>query len=156
MPLNANSIVKLDTRRPSKDEYFLHMLELVAARSTCIRRTVGAIITDADGIVLATGYNGTPRGFTHCIDRICKGGQDAAGDTSRCMAVHAEQNAIIQCTDLRRAHTIYVSCSPCFVCAKMIANTSIKRVVCVTEYPDRHDVLATANIELVYMRDMLK
>lgn len=124
-------------QRLSKKEYYLNMLKLVAARSTCARRQVGAIITDRDGHVLSTGYNGVPRDFDHCIDVPCLGASDKPGDTSSCMAVHAEQNALLQCLDLSRAYTIYCSCVPCFVCAKMIANTNIESVVCVEDYADK-------------------
>lgn len=129
--------MKLVAKRPTRDEYYLQMLKLVASRSTCIRRSVGAIIVDKEGHVLSTGYNGVPRDFDHCIDIPCAGSNDKSGDTSNCVAVHAEQNALLQCSDLDRAHTIYCSCVPCFVCAKMIANTNIDTIVCVEGYADR-------------------
>jgi len=123
--------------RLTKTEYYLQMLKLVAARSTCVRRAVGAIITDREGRVLSTGYNGVPRNFDHCTEENpCEGASQEKGNTSLCMAVHAEQNAIIQCSDLNRAYTIYVSCVPCFVCAKMLANTNIEVAVCETDYAD--------------------
>jgi dCMP deaminase len=112
------------------------MLELVASRSTCIRRAVGAIITDKDGHVLSTGYNGVPKDFDHCTDLPCLGAKDKPGDTSNCMAVHAEQNALLQCSNLLSAHTIYCTMSPCFVCAKLIANTNIEQIICVDSYSD--------------------
>lgn len=121
----------------SLDEYFLAMLKLTASRSTCPRRQVGAIITDVKGVVLAMGYNGVPRGFPHCIDNPCEGARDEPGNSSRCLAVHAEQNALLQCSDLNRAYTMYVNCTPCFTCAKMISNTGIRRIVCLENYPDK-------------------
>jgi dCMP deaminase len=123
-------------RRPTHDEYFLKMLNLVASRATCGRRQVGAIIVSADHQILSTGYNGVPRGLVHCIDQPCPGINDRKGDTSRCEAVHAELNAILQCYRLDLAHTIYISCTPCFACAKMIANTPIKHIVAWKFYPD--------------------
>lgn len=126
--------------RLSKKDYFLEMLDLVASRSTCIRRNVGAIITDEEGHVLSTGYNGVPSGFSHCIDHPCTGALDEPGNTSNCLAVHAEQNALLQCQDLRNAHTIYCSCVPCFVCAKMIANTNIEVVICKMDYADKRGI----------------
>lgn len=124
------------------------MLDLVAARSTCIRRAVGAIITDEDGHVLSTGYNGVPRDFDHCISVPCIGAGDRPGDNTNCMAVHAEQNALLQCSDISSAHTMYCSCVPCFICAKMIANTNIKRIVAKETYSDTRgfDVLMDAGI----------
>jgi dCMP deaminase len=122
--------------RDTRDEYYLKMLKLVAGRSTCGRRSVGAIITDCNGHVLSTGYNGVPSGVAHCIDIPCKGRNDPAGDSSRCLAVHAETNALLQCTQLEHAWTMYASCTPCFTCAKLICNTPIKRIVCQEAYAD--------------------
>jgi len=115
--------------RLTHDEYFLQMLQLVSARSTCGRRAVGAIIVSEDFKVLATGYNGVPRNFLHCVDSACPGLADPHGDTRRCYAVHAEINAIVQCQRLDLARTMYTSCTPCFECAKVIANTPINRVI---------------------------
>jgi len=132
------------------------MLKLVAARSTCIRRKVGAIIVDRDGHVLSTGYNGVPSNFDHCIDVPCAGAIDAPGNTSNCMAVHAEQNALLQCSNLSNAHAMYVSCVPCFVCAKMIANTKISYILTIEQYADSRgrDVLSEAGIGVfVYAQD---
>ena len=112
----------------------MKLLPLVAERSTCPRRAVGAIITDAAGHILATGYNGTPAGSDHCTDKPCPGAADPAGDTTRCYAVHAEQNALLQCRELARAEVMYVSCTPCFTCAKLLANTGIQRVVVADDY----------------------
>lgn len=123
--------------RPSHDDYFLKILELVAARSTCARRAAGAIIVSEHNHILATGYNGVPQHFPHCIESPCEGVEDEPGNSSRCLAVHAEQNAIIQCDRLDLGRTIYVSCTPCFTCAKMIGNTLIRRVVGQETYADR-------------------
>lgn len=128
----------METRlRPSKNEYFLSMLKLVASRSTCARRSVGAIITNIDGQVLSTGYNGVVKNAEHCINVPCKGVGDKPGDTSNCAAVHAEVNAVLQCLDLSRAHTIYCSCVPCYSCSKMLANTNIEVVICESDYADK-------------------
>ncbi len=134
----------------SLDEYFLSMLKLVGTRSTCPRRQVGAIITDVKGVVLAMGYNGVPRGMPHCIDIPCEGTGDAPGDSSKCLAVHAEQNALLQCADLNRAYTLYVSATPCFVCGKMIANTGIRKIVALERYSDRRadDVFQRRGIQV--------
>jgi dCMP deaminase len=136
--------------RPEIDEYFIQMLHLVGSRSTCGRRATAAIITDLRGHVLATGYNGVPRGFRHCRgDFPCEGLHDAPGDTHRCLAVHAEINAIIQCSRLEDARIIYTSCAPCFDCAKVIANTRIETVICLEPYtPAGASVLNNAGIGL--------
>ena len=119
------------------DEYYLEILKLVAERTTCIRRAVGAIITTEKGQVLSTGYNGVPSGMVHCVNQPCEGAMDESGQTDRCQAVHAEQNALLQCRSLEMASTLYVTCTPCFTCAKMIANTSIRKVVAIHAYSDR-------------------
>lgn len=141
----------MSSTRESLDRHYLRIVQLTALRSTCPRRRVGAIITDARGVVLGTGFNGVPRGFPHCTDTPCDGANDVAGDTSRCLAVHAEKNAIIFCHDVDRAHVMYVSCFPCFDCAKMIANTNIKRVVACEEYADvrGRDLLEKAGVSCV-------
>lgn len=144
----ASEVVK----RLSKDEYFLAMLRLVAARGTCPRRQVGAIIATYSGQVVSTGYNGPPREHPHCISEPCPGVGQEPGDSSKCEAVHAEQNAILQAGDrLKEAYTLYVSCTPCFTCAKMIANTCIKRVVVLEPYADPRgeSVFAKSGIELI-------
>lgn len=140
--------------RPTHDEYFLKMLSLVAGRSTCARRAVGAIIVTSDHRVLSTGYNGVPKNFHHCTEIPCPGVDDERGNTSRCQAVHAEVNAILQCRDIDKAYTIYVSCTPCFQCAKMICNTNIQRVVVLEEYADKEGLamLAAAHIYVQVMK----
>jgi dCMP deaminase len=122
--------------RESIESYFIKMLATVAGRSTCARRAVGAIITDVRGHVLAMGFNGTPSGFDHCVagERTCEGFNDPKGDTRRCLAIHAEQNSLLQCSRLDLAHTIYTSCTPCFTCAKLILNTPIARVIAAEPY----------------------
>jgi dCMP deaminase len=122
--------------RPTRDDYFLQMLDLTAARSTCARRAVAAIVVDEYHHVLSTGYNGVPSGLPHCSDDVaCPGAKDRPGQTDNCWAVHAEVNALLQ-ADVERARTLYVSCTPCFVCAKAIANTPIRRVVVREAYAD--------------------
>jgi dCMP deaminase len=141
--------------RLTRDQYFLQMVALVASRCTCPRRQVGAIITTVEGQILSTGYNGVPAGFEHCTERPCPGARDTHGDTHRCLAVHAEVNALLQCKRLDLAHTLYVSCTPCFECAKAICNTPIRRIVSLEEYTGvGMDVLDTRGIQ-VEVRDEL-
>ena len=141
--------------RPSWDEYFLDIIELIKQRSTCIRRQVGAIIVK-DKRILATGYNGAPTGCAHCIDIGCL--RDELGIPSGerhelCRALHAEQNAIAQAAQHGISvdgATIYVTHQPCVMCAKMIINSGIKRIVYKGPYPDKLSLqlLEEANIEL--------
>ena len=138
--------------RPTIDEYYLKLVDGVACRSTCARRQVGAIIVSADGLLLASGYNGVPRGIPHCLEVNCPGVNDPAGDTSNCLAVHAELNALLQAGDrLSFARTIYTSCLPCLRCALAICNTSIKRVVYREPYADTRaiELFKTCGVELV-------
>lgn len=124
--------------RPSIDEYYLSMLPLVASRATCPRRQVGAILVDADGKLVSTGYNGPPAGMPHCIDTPCPGAADKSGDTTRCIAVHAEVNAIHQAGSSRRApRTLYCSTTPCFDCAGMLITEGIREIVATSAYSDQ-------------------
>ncbi len=139
--------------RPSLDDYFMELLDHVKTRSTCRRRMVGAIITDERGRILATGYNGVPSGTSHCTDNPCEGASDPSGDSSRCLAIHAEQNALLQCRgNLNDARVIYCSLFPCFTCAKMIANTSIKRLVYKEPYADKRGMAILVNSEIRCVR----
>ncbi len=118
-------------RRPNPDEYFLDMAELVSNRSTCIRKQVGCVLVNVRGHVLATGYNGVPRGWDHCNeDSPCPGVNAASGtNLDACFATHAEQNALLQCPDVNQIWSCYVTYSPCVHCTKLLLNTSCKRIV---------------------------
>ncbi len=127
--------------RPSWDEYFMQIARQVATRSTCLRRSVGAIIV-RDKRILSTGYNGAPRGLEHCEVVGCmreKLGIPSGQRQEICRGLHAEQNAIIQAAlhgVSTEGGTIYITHQPCITCAKMIINSGIVRVVCANTYPD--------------------
>ncbi len=128
--------------RPTWDQYFMEMAELTAKRSTCIRRSVGAVIVK-DRHAIATGYNGAPSGIAHCEERggcIRQKLNIPSGQRHElCMALHAEQNAIIQAAAMGNSiegGTIYITHQPCAICAKMIINAGIKRIVIKEGYPD--------------------
>ncbi len=132
---------KDEIKRPSWDEYFLRISGLVATRSTCMRRKVGAVVVK-NKQVLATGYNGAPTGITHCDQIGClreKLGVPSGQRHELCRALHAEQNAFLQAArhgvSLDGA-TLYITTRPCSICAKMIINAGIKRVITSGEYPD--------------------
>lgn len=144
--------------RPTQDEYFMEIAQVVAKRSTCVRIHVGAVIVK-DGRILSTGYNGAPHGFAHCIDIGCIREKENIAHGTRhelCRAVHAEQNAIIQAAihgvSIEGA-TVYTTHQPCILCTKMIINGKIKRVVYLNEYPDPTSLgfLKEANIEVLRM-----
>jgi len=127
--------------RPTHDEYFMEIANVVAKRSTCLRIHVGAVIVK-DGQILSTGYNGAPHGFEHCLDIGCIREKENVAHGTRhelCRAVHAEQNAIIQAAlhgVSVQGSTMYVTHQPCLNCAKMIINAGIVRVVYGGDYPD--------------------
>lgn len=122
--------------RPSTDEYFSSMAMLVAARGTCGRRKVGCVLVDRYNHVLSTGYNGTHSGAAHCIDIPCPGRNQPSGQgLNLCEAIHAEQNALLQCADVHRIYTVYCTASPCIQCMRLLANTSVDRIVFIEEYP---------------------
>ena len=142
--------------RPSWQEYFTDITQLVASRSTCTRRKVGSILVKNKRI-LATGYNGAPSGVPHCLDVGCL--REALGVPSGerhelCRGLHAEQNAILQA-----AHhgvsidgaDIYCTNLPCIICTKMIINAGIRRVYYLDGYADPlgEEMLRTAAIDLV-------
>lgn len=129
------------THRESWDEYFMRLAFNAASRSTCLRRQVGAVAVIGKRIV-ATGYNGAPSGLEHCIVNGCLRDKMEVPSGERqelCMAVHAEQNVLIQAATygakLYRS-TIYVTESPCILCAKMLINAGIERLVFRGHYPD--------------------
>lgn len=142
---SSKSTTKSDRQRPSIDEYFTKFADLAAARSTCIRRQVGAVLV-RDKHILSTGYNGAPAGIEHCTPDSClrlKSGVKPGERHELCRGVHAEQNAIIQCAlhgVSSRGATLYVTDSPCTICAKMLINAGIKRVVVKRPYPDEDGV----------------
>lgn len=128
--------------RPTWDEYFMEIARLVASRSTCLRRQVGAVMVK-DKNILATGYNGTPTGIRHCAEVGCLRQQLNVPSGERhelCRGLHAEQNAIIQAakhgTSIEGA-TLYCNTMPCIICSKMVINAGIKRVVYLSGYPDQ-------------------
>ena len=120
-------------QRPSWDEYFMDIAGLVAKRSTCLRRSVGAVLVK-DRRVLATGYNGVPAGIRHCSEVGCLREAQNIPSGERvelCRGLHAEQNAIIQAAfhgvSVNGA-ALYTTLHPCIICTKMIINAGIKQI----------------------------
>ena len=130
-------------KRPSLDEYFGVMAEVVSSRGTCTRRKVGCVLVSADNKVLATGYNGVPSGFPHCIDEPCEGAKYRSGlGLDKCEAIHAEQNALLQVSDVGLIETAYCTTAPCIHCIKLLLNTGCYRIVFNQDYP--HSVVSKA------------
>jgi len=147
--------------RPTRDQWAMSLALATANMSTCCRRNVGCVLLNDRGHVIATGYNGVAAGLPHCNElgpvvyepgvcgdlRIqtypnsCKGSNSPSGtNLDGCQAIHAEQNALLQCKNVYEIHTCYTTASPCITCAKLLMNTSCKRVVFLEEYP-HHNVM---------------
>ncbi len=128
-------------KRPDWDIYFLKIASLVATRSTCRRRRVGAVLV-GDKRILTTGYNGAPCNLKHCLDLGCLREKMKIPSGERqelCRGLHAEQNAIIQAALYGvpvAGSTIYITCQPCITCVKMLINCKVTRIVTRNEYPD--------------------
>ncbi len=142
--------------RPSWEEYFMEIARLVARRSTCLRRQVGALLVK-DKNILTTGYNGTPSGISHCCDSGCLREAQNIPSGQRhelCRGLHAEQNAIIQAAkhgvNISGA-TLYCTNFPCVICSKMIINAGIKKVFYLEGYPDELSrlMLQEAGVEVL-------
>ncbi len=143
-------------KRPDWNEYFMGIAELVAGRSTCLSRQVGAVLVK-DKRILATGYNGAPRGIVHCEEVGClrKKLKVPSGERHElCRGLHAEQNAIIQAALHGvgvAGSEVYSTVFPCVVCAKMLINAGVRRVVYLGDYPDKltKRMLEEAKIKVV-------
>lgn len=138
--------------RPLWDVYFMRLAIDVSTRSTCLRRQVGSILVDKRNHIIATGYNGVAPGLPHCnyeskisevsdgIENInpyaCKGAFEKTGvDLDSCEAIHAEQNALLQCDDVYKIEKIYTTSAPCVTCTKLLMSTSCKEIIFLQDYP---------------------
>ena len=139
--------------RPSCNDYFMGITELVAQRSTCTRRRVGAILV-RDKRIITTGYNGAPARINHCLDVGCLREQMGIPTGERhdlCRSLHDEQNAIIQAAihgvNIKGA-TLYCTNMPCSICTKMLINAQIEEIYYKEGYSDQlaADMLAEAGI----------
>ena len=141
--------------RPSWGNYFMNITNLVAERSTCTRRAVGAVLVKEKRI-LSTGYNGAPTGLKHCLEVGClreQLGVESGKMHELCRGIHAEQNAIIQAAyhgvSVKGA-TIFCTNQPCSICARMIINAGIQKIYYQSGYADSlaKELLGEAGIEL--------
>ena len=149
---------KIDSR-PSWETYFMDITERVATRSTCLRRAVGAVVVK-DKRMLTTGYNGAPSGTRHCKETGCLREKlnIASGERHElCRGIHAEQNAIIQAAlhgVSIKDSTLYCTNLPCSICAKMIINAGVKKIIYQTGYADdlSREMLTEARVEIIQYR----
>ncbi len=131
----------IEPKRKGWNAVWMEIAFLAAERSTCTRRSVGAVLVK-NNMIISTGYNGAPKKATHCSSMGCIRETLSIPSGERhevCRGVHAEQNAIIQCATSGAScdgATIYSTTYPCSICAKMIVNAGIKEVVYSGDYPD--------------------
>ena len=152
--MSNNKKPKQVRTRPTVDQYFTAMAELVSTRSTCLRRQFGCVIVQ-NGHAISTGYNGAPSRLKDCLKLGCLRDEMGIPSGTRheiCRGIHAEQNVIIQASlhgvSLEDA-TIYLTHTPCILCAKMLVNAKIKRLVTFGKYADDAfmDLFKEAKIE---------
>jgi dCMP deaminase len=147
-------------QRPSWDQYFMDITRLVATRSTCLRRQVGAILVKERNI-LATGYNGVPSGISHCDVAGCLRERLKIPSGERhelCRGLHAEQNAIIQAA--RHGINIdgsilYCTNTPCIICTKMLINAGITTFIYADGYEDElaREMISETGITVIHFSD---
>jgi dCMP deaminase len=129
--------------RPDWDTYWMNVVDAISKRSTCLRHNIGAVIVK-DKIIVSTGFNGAPRNLPHCLEIGCLRDELKIPSGTRheiCRGVHAEQNAIIRGDPLRmEGATMYVNAKPCNICAKMIINAGVKKIVYIDFYPDEEGI----------------
>ncbi len=143
--------------RPKWDEYFSRIVQDVAKRSTCTRHKYGAIIVNEKHEIVATGYNGVIRGAPHCEDVGCikdKLNINSGEGHDICPAVHAEQNALLQAGKQALGTTLYVNAFPCKICARLMVNAGIKRVIVSGNYSDEEgvEILKGSGVEVVEVK----
>ncbi len=146
-------------KRPSWEDYFMDITQRVAARSTCLRRAVGAIVVK-DKRILTTGYNGAPSNIRHCGETGCLREKlnVASGERHElCRGIHAEQNAIIQAAlhgVSIKGSTLYCTNLPCSICAKMIINAGVKKIIYLSGYADAlsMEMLTEARVEMIQFK----
>lgn len=116
--------------RPDLSTYLLAVARTVALRSTCPRRQVGCVLATARGEILATGYNGVPRGVDHCRDgRPCPGVDEPSGTTVACRAIHAEMNAVAHCRAPAEVAIVACTAEPCPHCLKLLLATNAELLI---------------------------
>ena len=146
--------------RPDWDVYFMLQAEIAKLRSNCLTRQVGCVIV-RENRQIATGYNGTPSGIKNCFEGGClrcldraNGKIKSGADLERCLCMHAEANAMLQCavfgnTGSTRGSTLYSTYAPCLECSKMAVSVGIAKVVSLATYPEDGSVLlANASVNI--------
>lgn len=139
--------------RPTWENYFMALARLVASRSTCPRKHVGVVLVK-DNRVVATGYNGAPRGMPHCDEVGCEL-KTIDGRESCVRTLHAESNAIDYAGwSVTSGSILFTTANPCYPCAQRIVGAGIKKVYYDEYYQSQNtllveDFLVNASVELV-------
>jgi dCMP deaminase len=127
------------------DGWLLGVAHVTADQATCARRRVGCVLADLRNRILSTGFNGPPRGFPQCtaLSPCDKDAVKAPTGLSLdlCLAVHAEQNALLQCSNVDAIHTCCCTVLPCITCVKLLLNTTCQRIVYTVDYPAHHEAV---------------
>jgi dCMP deaminase len=157
--------METQTKRLTWDEYFMKLSDTVGERGTCDRGRSGCVIVK-DKRILTTGYVGSPMGLSHCDEvghEMHTVKHEDGHETSHCIrTVHAEQNALIQAARVGIAldgGTVYCKMTPCYVCAKLILNAGIKRVVCAKDYQASEEskrIFKEANVDLCILDETIE
>ena len=150
--------------RPNFDQYFMNIAQVVSTRSTCIRRQIGCVIT-VENLLVSSGYNGSCSKLDNCSDKqVCLRNElniPSGTELQTDAAVHAEQNALINCPlPLRftpQYKTMYVTTYPCPICAKLIIQSRIHRIVCYSAYSnqDAMELFAQSGIEVCWINQTI-
>lgn len=135
--LDSLNVCDQERVRPSWDRYFMTIADLAAQRSNCMKRRVGCVLVH-DHRIVATGYNGTPRGIRNCNDggcARCNSASKGGSLLSTCLCLHAEENALLEIGRLRVANSIlYCNTCPCLTCSIKIVQTGVCEVVYSQDY----------------------
>lgn len=124
-------------RTEQRNIAFMAVAQILSSLGTCARRKVGAVLVNRRHHIIATGYNGVAAGYVHCEgDHTCEAARMQSGEgLELCEAIHAEQNALLQCKDVYDIDIIYVTTPPCLHCVKLLMNTSCRVIICTGDYP---------------------
>lgn len=136
--------------RLSFEEWAMAIADASSKRATCERRQVGCVTFDKERRILSIGYNGTPKGMPNCVSMSCPGMQPDGEDA--CMATHAEINALMQCKDVDKIHTVVCTCLPCFRCTKALLNTGMKVLLFRDNHSEADKILNVIPIDLQVRR----
>ena len=138
------------------DSYYMDYAVKISSNANCIKGKVGAILVK-DNKIIAEGVNSVPNGITPCTEETCirkKLNLKSGENQELCFVVHAEQNALLDALDRKidvKGSTLYVTKQPCIICAKMLINAGIKKIIYIKAYPDKYSesLLKEANIEII-------